>query len=127
MAPPFINRELKGTRSRLEQPRYHLSILGHPRQFINQFRKDRYQGENGLFARFLFSAPMPPYYTAAEIRNAPRTIVSVHCLLAFIRLVHWDRNRNYTFTDNAIQILDEKFNSYSSKVKKCNEFDSYIG
>jgi len=120
-------RDLKSERTRIDNPRLNLSVNGHPTQFINLLRNERFFYDDGLFQRMLCNAPVGPKVYAEDIRNTPQSIVALHCILYFLYVAHFNRNRNYTLTEAARQIFDSKFNLYRDRVEFANAFDSYLG
>jgi len=80
-----------------------------------------------LFQRFLILAPEAPFIRAKEIREAPDTIISVHCIFYFIHLTHYEKKRNYTFTPDAGEFIDTEFDLTKERVKTVNAFDSFVG
>jgi hypothetical protein len=122
-----MDRDTKTARQRLVKPRYHTSLNGHPIQFINLLRNERFSYDDGLFQRFFTAAPEPPNLLTKDIRNAPESMVKLHCLLYFIHLNHFDKKRNYTFSKEAAEIFDKYFDTCKLRVNILNQFDPFLG
>ena len=122
-----IDRELKSGRSKIINPRFHMCLLWHPINFINLLKQERSCYDDGLFQIFLMNAPEPPVIKAEEMRSAPATILSLHCIFYFIHMVHFEKKRNYTFSTEASQLIDFEFNLAKERVMIVNEFDSFLG
>ena len=54
-----INRDLKGGRTRLRNPKLNICLLGHPCSFIRLIKEENESFDDGLFQRFLMCAPKP--------------------------------------------------------------------
>ena len=104
-----------------------MCLLGHPFYFINLLKHERMFYDDGLFQRFLFVAPMPPYITAEQMRATPPSKMAMHSLFYFIYVTHFEKKRNYTFSIEAQKIIDYQFNLCRERVRMVNEFDSFIG
>jgi hypothetical protein len=122
-----MERDLKLARCKIMGPRFHISFNGHPIQVINLLRNERFSFDDGLFQRFLMSAPKPARIFTKDIRSAPKTIISLHCIFYFIHIVHHDNKRNYTFTPEAQDVIDKYFDDNKNKVEILNEFDFFAG
>ncbi len=73
------------------------------------------------------SAPLPPNIRAEDMRRSPRTKLGLHCIFYFIHKVHFEKKRNYTFTEDALALIDAEFNKNRERVLIVNEFDNYMG
>ncbi len=91
-APQFIERDVKNVRTKIENPRYHMCLLGHPHLMINMLHTEKIGYDDGLFQRIVCIAPEPPYIDAASLRNAPDSIQSLHCIFFFIHEVHFEKH-----------------------------------
>jgi hypothetical protein len=102
-------------------------LLGHPYYFINLLKMERNSYDDGLFQRFLMIAPMPPYITAKQMRETPKTKISLHCIFYLVHIIHYNKRINYTFSEESLAIIDIEFDLARSRVQICNEFDSFFG
>ena len=82
--------------------------------------------DDGFSHRLLFNCPEPSDTNAENIRNAPKSIICLHSIFFFMKLVH-DVPRKYTFESQAILLIDQEFNKYRAYVKRANPFDSFLG
>jgi hypothetical protein len=122
-----MERDLKLARCKILNPRFHLSFNGHPIQVINLLRNERFSFDDGLFQRFLMSSPRPAKIFTKDIRSAPKPIISLHCIFYFIHVVHFQSKRNYTFSEQALVLIDAYFDDNKIKVEVLNEFDFFFG
>ena len=92
-AVDFLDRDIKLKRTKINKPRFHMCLLGHPFFFVNLLKNERSSYDDGLFQRFLINAPQPPMVTAAEIRNTPKSILGLQNLFLFMHLAHFEKIR----------------------------------
>ncbi len=119
-APKFIERDVKSVRTKIENPRYHMCLLGHPHLMINMLNGEKMGYDDGLFQRIVCMAPEPPFVDAQILRNTPATIQSIHCIFVFIYLVHYEKRRNYTFSEQAKVSFDSYFTQLTKWTKLSN-------
>ncbi len=126
-AAEYIDRDIKCERSKIERPRFHMVLLGHPFFFINMLKTERFSYDDGLFKRFLTNSPKPPTVTAAEMRAITKSQLALHCIFYFLHVIHYEKKINYTFSEEALTVIDYEFDLSRQRVAIVNEFDSYIG
>jgi len=126
-APQFIERDIKSVRTKIENPRYNMCLLGHPHLMINMLHLEKTGYDDGLFQRIICLAPMPPFIDAQILRNTPQTIQSIHCIFFFVHIVHYEKRRNYTFSEQTLPLFDAYFNKLSIWTQRANSCDAFLG
>ena len=91
---------------------------GHPYYFVNLLNQERNNYDDGLFQRFLMLAPSPPFITAKQMREAPTTEISIHCIFYFIHVLHYQQKRNYIFSNEAAIIIDTELDINKHRVRE---------
>ena len=103
-----------------------MCLLGHPMYFIGALKNERFTYDDGLFQRILMCAPSPPKVKAEEIRTAPGTIISLHCLFYIIHKIHLTKRVN-SFSVEGNALIDHEFDEYRNFVELANRHDPYLG
>jgi hypothetical protein len=123
-APEFIDRDVKQQRMKVIKPRFSMVLMGHPFYYIPNLKNERFSYDDGLLQRFLMMAPLPPYMTAEEMSEISTPIISLHCIFYYMYVVHFDQERNYTFTSK--DTLKQVFNVCRIRTQALNNFDSFL-
>ncbi len=127
-APKFLDRDIKQTRTKLEEPRFHICLLGHPFFFINVLFNERNTYDDGLLQRFLLCSPIAPMILARAMRLITgRSILSLHCLFYLIYMIHFGKRRNYTFSADSLDLLDSTFDQLRVWALAANQIDPFYG
>jgi hypothetical protein len=100
-----FKRDLKKEKTRIDNPRLNICLLGHPQFFIKSMREEQATRDDGLMQRFLFCCPKPTFFDAEEICNAqkiPRKF-SLTILMYLIKIFHEQTIREKN-NDNEIKM-----------------------
>ena len=119
------NRDLKGSRTRLKNPKLNICLLGHPTSFIRIIREEIENFDDGLLQRFLFCSPDPLLNELDQIRARPQPEFSMTCILYVIYKFN-ERAQTYIFDSEAIKVYDSIYNKFRKIVKEANKIDSFI-
>lgn len=83
--------------------------------------------DDGLFQRFIMCAPHAPLVKAKEIRKSGRSILSIHCLFYMVHLIHFNKRRDYSFTDDALEFVDNLFDLDRHRTFMASQTDCFFG
>ena len=119
------NRDLKGSRTRLKNPKLNICLLGHPSSFIRLIREEIENFDDGLLQRFLFCTPEPLLNNLDEIRARPYPEFSMTCILYLVYKLN-EKKIVYTFKKEAMDVYDQIYNKFRRIVKEANKVDSFI-
>lgn len=95
--------------------------------FINILFGEKTGYDDGLFQRFLMCAPYAPLVLAKEIRQSGKLILAMHCLFYLLHLVHYNKRRNYTFTEDDIEFIDTIFDIDHQRTYTASQNDCFLG
>ncbi len=124
--PDIYNRDLKSGKTRIADPRLNLTMAGHIEDIIKQINDEVLNYCDGLMQRFLINAPLPHQSgTSEEMRNHPKPVVSLLCLLYSIEFYFHDMI-DLEFSQCGLQKLDEFIDSYREVIRVANNIDQFI-
>ena len=144
-----FKRDLKREKTRIENPRLNICLLGHPQFFIKSMREEQATRDDGLMQRFLFCSPKPIFYEAEDIRLAqsiPREF-SFTVLMYIVKIFHEQKMKDsddnglkmsninadgekikikYRFTKEADQLYKQYYSQFRRISAEMNECDVFI-
>lgn len=125
-AEDFYIRDLKQTRTRINNPRLNLTILGHPSVFIRMIAEEKDNFDDGLVQRFLISCPKPSYSSYDEIINTPAPKIALVKILHVICEMHVTP-MEFVLNADGSKCFNKLFTKYRKFVEKCDTHDGFLG
>ncbi len=124
-APRRFKRDLKSSRTIIENPRLNICVLGHPDSYIKVIQDERANKDDGMMQRFLLCAPEPAYFTAKEIKTNNQNHCSLEKVFFTVYLIH-ETNINYSLDEKADELFCTLYTQYKKLVEKCNLCDVFL-
>lgn len=119
-------RDVNKKRSKLHQPRFSMSMLGHPIYFITVLKSERFAYIDGLLQRIIMLAHKPPNIRSTDRRTAIKPTVTILVIFFFLDIIH-QKPRNYSFDQRASDFIDGQFDYYLDLAFEVNSYDPYLG
>ncbi|CAF1413663.1 unnamed protein product [Adineta ricciae] len=126
-----VRRQTKGTSMTIQSPVLNITAAAHPVDIFDSMKVD---GEaDGLMSRFLFAAPTPKILHSFEIDQPDpdqpsilHTLFIIHCFNNEEIGNDEDSRVMYSFSPEALKVLNTAWNSYTDIIKVSYEYDSFI-
>jgi hypothetical protein len=126
-----VRRQTKGTSMTIQSPVLNITAAAHPIEIFDSMKAD---GEaDGLLSRFLFAAPTPRILHSYEIDQPDldqpsilHTLFIVHCFNNNEMRNDEDTKVMYSYSQEALKVLNTAWDSYTDIIKAAYEFDSFI-
>jgi hypothetical protein len=110
------NRGLKSKSNYVEKPRFNLSLLGHPSEFIQMVRKEKTNLDDGMIQRFLLCAPKPVCLKSIEILSCPDPEFDLSLIFFVIKTMN-SKAQILTFEDDEAKLVFHKYyDLYSTSI-----------
>ncbi len=123
--PTTVSRDIKSRRSKINNPRLNMHCNFLPNLIATELKNQRLCIDDGFYNQVLMSAPPSPQIYSIEKRQIDEPIVSLNCLLYFIKVLH-KSNHNYTFDQNAEILIDNEYNLQTQRISRLQFLDTYL-
>lgn len=123
-----FRRDIKTDRTYIANPRLNLCLNGHPFNFIEAFKQERYAKDDGLVHRFFVCCPKPSSFTSKDIMSTEKNPCSLLLIFYYIKI----RNSNdkgfsqMELSPDAETIFNKYFDIFFDLGNQCYQLSTYI-
>jgi hypothetical protein len=125
-APTYFNRDLKGHKTRLENPTFNMVMCGHPGEFGEFVRSEHSENPDGLSLRILYNMPKPLFdMSFRAIKNIKKPDMSIINILYAVECIN-KHNVEFRYDEEADHLFCDYVNLYRRMIQKSHTIVSYI-
>jgi len=111
------SRSLKSKSTRITNPRFNLTMFGHPRVFIQMVKKEMEKADDGLLQRFLICAPVPVILFSSDIMQCKPVSFDISVIFFIIKKLNQE-NVMLTLDEEASVKFNEVFDFFKTYIAK---------